>query len=452
MLHVNDNNDELFRRAAESYPLKIDSADWDSLRAKLESTETGQTANRMEKKGKYYRLIFLLLLLIPYRLLENRFSIFFNQTDGKKHVIAVNKTESNINALRSVSKIVSLKKEEEIEKTNSSHSTQWDVSTHINRPQHPVKERNKFIARIGGRGKNYNKPGKQNARIGQMSAMTIRNAFPEDIAGKYNNNSVVVKDLVQKEEKTIPSSADITSGKNVTKVPDNLNPTSLNTNFNKVDPKGSMKGISIEKKEDNKNHLRIKRFYAGLEVGPDLSSVRFQSIKKIGYGIGIIAGYKLTRKFSVETGLFFDKKYYSTDGRYFSTKNINIPAYASISRADGNCNMLEIPVIISYAFIQRKTSGWIVSIGASSYFMNKESYWYDMNNYGNQYTYSAEYKNKSTSLLAVIDLGLGYRYHLGKIADLRIEPFIKLPLSKIGTGLLPIQSAGINIGITKSLF
>jgi hypothetical protein len=52
----------------------------------------------------------------------------------------------------------------------------------------------------------------------------------------------------------------------------------------------------------------------------------------------------------------------------------------------------------------------------------------------------------------VINISAGYTYKLGKIGDLRFEPYIKLPVSKIGTGNLPIQSGGIFIGFTKDIF
>ena len=93
-----------------------------------------------------------------------------------------------------------------------------------------------------------------------------------------------------------------------------------------------------------------------------------------------------------------------------------------------------------------------VLAGVSSYFMKDESYVYDISHNGYRYPYSYKYKNHSTALLAAINISAGYTYKLGKIADLRIEPFIKLPVNKIGTGKLPIQSAGILVGLTKTIF
>src|SRR4051812_30356694 len=61
MLPVNDDMDELFRKAADDYPLRTDSADWEKVRRQLEAA----TVPKEERKDRRY-LLFLLLLLIPF--------------------------------------------------------------------------------------------------------------------------------------------------------------------------------------------------------------------------------------------------------------------------------------------------------------------------------------------------------------------------------------------------
>jgi hypothetical protein len=84
--------------------------------------------------------------------------------------------------------------------------------------------------------------------------------------------------------------------------------------------------------------------------------------------------------------------------------------------------------------------------------MQKESYIYDVDYNGYRYPKSYDYSNKSTSLFAVINISAGFTYKLGKIGDLRLQPYFKLPVNKIGTGELPIQSAGVYLGFTKNIF
>ena len=68
----------------------------------------------------------------------------------------------------------------------------------------------------------------------------------------------------------------------------------------------------------------------------DLSSVKFQSVKQAGFSLGFLAGYRLSKKFSIETGLLWDKKYYYSVGEYFDTekRHINLLHY-KISECSG---------------------------------------------------------------------------------------------------------------------
>src|SRR5215217_5851911 len=57
MQFVNDDmDDELFRRAAEEYPLKTDSGDWNAVMNKLQAGENN-------KKGDRAKYLFLLALI-----------------------------------------------------------------------------------------------------------------------------------------------------------------------------------------------------------------------------------------------------------------------------------------------------------------------------------------------------------------------------------------------------
>jgi hypothetical protein len=65
-----------------------------------------------------------------------------------------------------------------------------------------------------------------------------------------------------------------------------------------------------------------------------------------------------------------------------------------------------------------------------------------------QFTYKTPYHY----LFSIVDLSIGYEQKLGKIGNLRIEPYLRIPLSGIGTGDLSILSAGLNLGITRRIW
>ncbi|MEO6668595.1 MAG: porin family protein, partial [Ferruginibacter sp.] len=211
-------------------------------------------------------------------------------------------------------------------------------------------------------------------------------------------------------------------------------------------------GVKKVAKEEKKNKPTQKHFYAGLVLGPDFSTVKLQSVKRTGLSFGLIAGYSLNKKFSIETGFLYDKKMYSSKGKYFSTKNITVYPNSSLGYVTGQCSMYEIPLNLRYSFREKQSASWFIVGGISSYLMNKEKYEYDIIYMGTSYPYSHDYKSHENQFAAVINLSVGYTRKIGRLGDLRIEPYLKFPVSKVGTGELPIQSGGIMIGFTRKLF
>ena len=70
MQHVNDDMDELFRRAAENYPLDTNSANWNKVLAAMQDQNQAKTTP--EKKRKNNGRFLWLLLLLPLGLICNQ--------------------------------------------------------------------------------------------------------------------------------------------------------------------------------------------------------------------------------------------------------------------------------------------------------------------------------------------------------------------------------------------
>jgi hypothetical protein len=50
-----------------------------------------------------------------------------------------------------------------------------------------------------------------------------------------------------------------------------------------------------------------------------------------------------------------------------------------------------------------------------------------------------------------MQLSVGYNHNITSKIKLRIEPYIKLPIRKIGIGKMPITSTGVYFGIVRDL-
>src|ERR1700760_3846313 len=83
MYELNDDMDELFRRAAKDYPLDTNSADWNKLQEamqKADSSEGSFAPVTTKKSNRKFLWLLLLLLPLPWLCYEH----FSNNRNGAK--------------------------------------------------------------------------------------------------------------------------------------------------------------------------------------------------------------------------------------------------------------------------------------------------------------------------------------------------------------------------------
>lgn len=426
MQYVNDDMDELFRSAAENYPLDVSKPDWGKVYNVLKEKDDIKPAD-----NNNHRKYLWLLCLLPLGLVCNHFFPVGKLSTGKSSEQTIKKTtvekkgtiSSSKNDEMTVTQIIHsetdkagvIKKEAIIKviPDDSKTSSQNNVS-------HKDKNRNSAVTQTLN--KNY-----------LLTQSSIKEPFAFSNNGKATdeNNHLVAS-----------SFAALTSnypGKTVTL-------KSLNANHSNV------AGESSKPVADAKRKTR--KFYVGFIGGADLTTVRLQKTDRTGSHYGGLIGYNFGKKWSVEAGVFTDKKFYYTEGKYFNTSKVYIPANSKITEVSGDCKMLEIPISVKYDFSSSKKSAWFATAGVSSYLMKKENYSfvYYYSTSGTQATYNKSYRNSSTNLFSVVQLSAGYTHTLGNTTAFRIEPYLKLPVSGIGFGKLPLISTGVNVGVIKKVF
>ena len=193
-------------------------------------------------------------------------------------------------------------------------------------------------------------------------------------------------------------------------------------------------------------------FYAGIFAAPDLSTVKMQRVNGVGTTFGALIGYAINAHWSIETGASVDRKKYYTQGEYFDTSHVHMQPNSQLLNASGTCYMWEIPLNVRYTFNPDAKTKWFGTAGVSTYLMSKENYSFEIQK--NTYTWYYSWNNKQPSQypFSIVNLSAGFEQRLGRVGSLRVEPYVRLPLGGIGTGKLPIMSAGINVGITRRLW
>lgn len=442
MQSINDDMDELFRKAAADYPLKTDGADWDAVMLRLQ-TPNAPTPATSGGKGKQQRWLWLLLLL-PLAFIGH-LSRWGNGSG----------TAVSGNVQRSVAQTAATPVTADAS-TPVVHTNATTVAPHTTvTPVVPATEQHKIVAEkksvSSSTQATFAKPlsyhinnNNGNSKRTSVNSSKVKANIN---SGKADTISTVDNNIFTGQGETVMLTLETKDPETITQTVTADSAVTVSTSLQKEDTVTAMPEIV----KDDKKMPAQKGFYAGIVLSPDFSTVKMQQMSKVGYNAGILIGYRFSARWSVETGALWEKKYYYSKGEYFNTGKINLPSGTVIDDVNGWCNMIDIPVLVKYNFSIRKDHSWFANAGLLSYIMNKESYTYKYTRYGNQYERGWDYKGSTRNWFSVIQLGLGYEHTLGRLGNLRVEPYIKLPVGGIGIGNLPVSSAGLNIGILKSI-
>jgi len=420
MQYVNDDMDELFRRASEDYPLDTSTADWSKVVNALQNND-GKESKDSSRKYLW------LLLLLPLGWICNQYGLQGNS--GKEKTVAEEKVTNQNRNVSAKPSLEAIQYDQALQQPNNENGL-----VYTNESKLLVKKSNSLV--IDSKANHSSLF--ENDKLKENNSV-ITNAF--------NLNEIASSELTENKTQNNPR---IVSSIELLPV------GNYQHGFAFLNGKSSVLSNKIKEDEPSKTIVSLKphkRFYIGLETGIDATTVKFQKVKNAGSGYGLLLGYELNKKWSIETGIFRDKKLYYTEGQYFSKEKLYVPSNSDITDVNGDCKMYEIPVALKYNLPSKK-SQWFVTAGVSSYFMKNEDYNYDYYYYNTGYTVTRykSYTASTSSFFSVAQLTGGYSRHLGKIVDLRIEPYVKIPIKQVGIGKLPLLSAGLNVGITKKLF
>jgi hypothetical protein len=439
MKYYDDDMDELFNKAGRDFPLKIEPKNWEAVRGALHPEDgASEAAPKRDGWKRLTPLLFLLLIPAVY--------IFIDK--------------DNINNKDNVNN----------EKSELANIT--DVSTVAN-SQQPVKTDSP--AAIKKETRNTNKAGERSiivmdpsiSKTGYGDVSRLRGA-PKAADVNVERGRGRERETETERERVSKSVSEIVSEKIVSEkyvIGDpklwNDFPT-LNMGFNSViDPSEviSLKtptmslnqstGLTSVPNSDKKTKNK-KGPYIGLIAAPDLSTIKGQEVKGVGYSAGAIVGYNINNHWQVEGGVLWSRKKYYTDGKYFDKTGPGIPDNVNVLSLDGGCEMLEFPIVARYNFSQKKNT-FFGSAGLTSYLMKKEDYDYKAQLGSNGYPYEGYrmYNRSGDHLFANLQLSAGYNFSLSSKLNIRIEPYLKTPLKKIGIGKMPITSAGLYFAITR---
>ncbi|HLK31016.1 MAG TPA: hypothetical protein VKT28_20730 [Puia sp.] len=466
----NDDMDELFRDAAKRYPLKTDGvADWDKVSGALRTDAGIPFADAAEFKKEKKRRVFLWwILLLPLGWIGHESWQKLNGGNEKKMVSVAKvadvetKNATTEKTIKENSSNLNDEKKEAVTDNKIANNTLAIAQKADNKNNVAVSTNQKsknlrsegFVANKNIHSKNiFNTQKTETEKNIAKAVIKNANDDKQKIADKtINKNNQEGHAETDKKEDALKN--------NVANTPVQKNDDALKSTAKKeynVVTKQTTNPMpeAVAGKKAAKTAVKLKKdfhFYAALMVGADISTVKMQSVKGVGGSVGLLLGYHFSRsRFNIETGIYWDTKKYYSAGEYFNKSKLP-PGWQSenLLYVNGNCNMFEIPINVRYNFIQHKATTFFATAGLSSYIMNKEAYSYRLvDNSGWAWDGDKSYYHSTQNWFSILNLSAGYEHHLGKIGDIRIEPYAKLPLSGIGLGSLSLSSLGLNVGLSK---
>lgn len=196
------------------------------------------------------------------------------------------------------------------------------------------------------------------------------------------------------------------------------------------------------------DHAETKpsRFSLSMHLAPEFSSISgpVSGLTEPGYRAGITISYHVTEQLSISTGIIQNISRYTGSQQTYQFNNSIINA----DEMSGTCRILDIPLRFVYDFTN---SGFFASAGISSYIMLNEAYKFDYTEYNQIYTYEWEDRTGSRHWMSNATISAGYELPVHTNWDLRLEPFISVPLREVGRANVRLYSVGSYVSLRYRL-
>ncbi len=425
--------DNLYKKAAENFPVNADGANWNYVLEQLEKKDKRFGFWMNKKNIVILLLLFSSLFFGSYYFFNNPLNGFKKTQVNEKNILE--NTFSNEKLKQEITASVYKKILDSLHQNNSIKNSTESLKkgeNHFNQiSKNTPKVHTYFL---------QNKKSKDNSK----------SIFSTSLINK--NNKIEFDDL---EQKSVANSKKINTSTNSS---NNILSNTITNIFSQASD-DSNKIVSSSKtidsaffkspKTEEKNIVKTsstKGIYAGLLYSFDNTSERKERHNEKGesFGISFLIGYKFSDKIALESGLSFQNREYYSNGNNFN-KSI-LGATGNITTIESENSFFELPINIRYNFFNQKKFSLFSCAGTSSFFINKEKYEYEQENGGVYTKDQIEFSSTTTNIFATINFSVGCEYHFKTLGSLRLQPYYNLPTKSFANSGLSFVSKGVQIG------
>jgi hypothetical protein len=426
--------ENLFKRAAEHYPLDTDSADWDSVLNRLNEADQRKPVGFFNKRNTS-----LLLLLLAVGTISSLVTglIVWNRAEKTPVADSINGREKRI-ADQVYRKIIETLNKPETAPANNAAPVA--TTKQVPAKSQPARMLRSNLQTIVQQQTMQHKAKSSAVVTADPSAMN--QATKQPLSAAASDSSVLTVQAVV--PAVVPAAA-------VSAAAAPIAPATVSAN-NATDSAATKPTTDLvqdstpadQKKEKKAAAPGSKNFYAGILYARDESSIGFESNRGQGYSWQLLAGYRFAKRWSIESGIHIEKKEYYTNGQHTNKAFLN--PVGTVLWIESESRLLEIPLTVKYDVLLKNRHNLFAAAGLSSYIINREDFEYEEEVNGVIQKSNVAFTKTTGNLFSTINFSLGYQFRLGKIGSIRIEPYLNLPISGIGKGESPVISKGIYAG------
>lgn len=464
-----DELDKLFRKSAEEFDPIFDPQDWNKLRKRLDE-EDGHKPGYLWLK-RWWPLVLAGLMFLGgtglYLGLKKSGEVAGNHNSVQGAGSAADKAVSALESKKAKPDVAPKSAIAETQLLQSAN-TESDIKAIKIKPRSESKASGVFLE------SDYSK--------NKSGAGAILSKSSSGVAGKGQKNSVVKGGNKALLNENAPANQQALSGdrenrgENPAGISLNQSNKSLNTNASQpqvpsivkitlLDPRPyisdnrlSIGGPSIPKVAQSatapEKEIQAKpvspKFAIRFGVSPDFSSVKFMKNVGVGGAVSLLGEYAIIPRLYLQAGAVRSlKKYAAGQGDYNWPGNWSQPMPESV---DAVCKILELPLNLRFDIHSTERNRWFATAGTSSYKMRDEKYDYNYKKHLPGIKYYGWQGETGWYWFSHLNASVGYEYRLKSNLSLMAEPYITVPIKKVGYGEVNLFTTGVWISIRYSPF
>lgn len=194
--------------------------------------------------------------------------------------------------------------------------------------------------------------------------------------------------------------------------------------------------------------ITSNRFAFTVFANPEWSSVGLFKESKAGWSFGGKIGYQFSDKFEISLGAAYSRKIYKGAGAEYTMDGGWLNDIEPM-RMDAKCDVIEVPLALSYYANGYQSSGFFTELGVSSYMLHSEWYGFE---YSDALVRPQEFEevikeDQNTHLVGVGRFAIGYQHVVSDRTSFQVSPYVQFPLTGIGAGQVNVYSSGVQLAV-----